>query len=174
VAENAINTRLSGNPDLSRLTPAQTDRLEQGFATLQILYEGKTADSALTEKRSFDDAFEDLFCDRTEDELLAIKRKYGATGDIKVLRPCDASPPLGSGFIRRAPGSSTARNWPSACACITWVSMASPNPPCWPPLRRSKQRADLISRELRMAIARCASCTPPWVKPMPQLPGTPS
>jgi hypothetical protein len=30
-AENAINTRLSGNPDLRRLTPAQVDRLEQGF-----------------------------------------------------------------------------------------------------------------------------------------------
>ena len=30
-AENAINTRLSGNPDLRRLTPAQIDRLEQGF-----------------------------------------------------------------------------------------------------------------------------------------------
>lgn len=30
-AENAINTRLSGNPDLGRLTPAQIDRLEQGF-----------------------------------------------------------------------------------------------------------------------------------------------
>ena len=51
-------------------------------ATLQILYEGKTADSALTEKRAFDDAFEDLFRDRSEEELLAIKKKYGATGDI--------------------------------------------------------------------------------------------
>ena len=30
-AENAINTRLSGNPDLGRLTPTQIDRLEQGF-----------------------------------------------------------------------------------------------------------------------------------------------
>jgi hypothetical protein len=30
-AENAINIRLSGNPDLRRLTPAQIDRLEQGF-----------------------------------------------------------------------------------------------------------------------------------------------
>ena len=30
-AENAINTKLSGNPDLKRLTPAQVDRLEQGF-----------------------------------------------------------------------------------------------------------------------------------------------
>jgi hypothetical protein len=30
-AENEINSRLSGNPDLSRLTPAQIDHLEQGF-----------------------------------------------------------------------------------------------------------------------------------------------
>ncbi|MDD2934796.1 MAG: HsdR family type I site-specific deoxyribonuclease [Methylotenera sp.] len=51
-------------------------------ATLQILYEGKTADSALTEKHAFDEAFEDLFKDRTDEELLAIKKKYGATGDI--------------------------------------------------------------------------------------------
>ncbi|MBL1266078.1 type I restriction endonuclease subunit R [Methylomicrobium sp. RS1] len=51
-------------------------------ATLQILYEGKTADSALNEKHAFDVAFEDLFRDRSEEELLAIKKKYGATGDI--------------------------------------------------------------------------------------------
>jgi hypothetical protein len=30
-AENEINSRLSGNPDLKVLTPAQIDRLEQGF-----------------------------------------------------------------------------------------------------------------------------------------------
>ena len=51
-------------------------------ATLQILYEGKTADSALNEKSAFDNKFEDLFRDRSEEELLAIKKKYGATGDI--------------------------------------------------------------------------------------------
>jgi len=51
-------------------------------ATLQILYEGKTADSALNEKHAFDEAFEDLFRDRSEEEILAIKKKYGATGDI--------------------------------------------------------------------------------------------
>jgi type I restriction enzyme, R subunit len=51
-------------------------------ATLQILYEGRTADSALNEKHAFDEAFEDLFRDRSEEELAAIKKKYGATGDI--------------------------------------------------------------------------------------------
>jgi len=51
-------------------------------ATVQILYEGKTADTALNEKAEFDRKFEDLFGDRSEAELLAIKKKYGATGDI--------------------------------------------------------------------------------------------
>lgn len=51
-------------------------------ATLQILYEGKTADTALNEKYEFDTKFEDLFRERSEEELLAIKKKYGATGDI--------------------------------------------------------------------------------------------
>lgn len=51
-------------------------------ATLQILYEGKTADTALYDKSGFDSKFEDLFKDRTDEELLAIKKKYGATGDI--------------------------------------------------------------------------------------------
>lgn len=51
-------------------------------ATLQILYEGKTADTALNEKHAFDTAFEDLFRERSEAELLAIRKKYGATGDI--------------------------------------------------------------------------------------------
>lgn len=51
-------------------------------ATLQILYEGKTADSALNEKHAFDEAFEDLFKERSEEELLAIKKKYGTSGDI--------------------------------------------------------------------------------------------
>jgi type I restriction enzyme, R subunit len=57
------------------------DAVKDG-ATLQILYEGKTADSALNEKHAFEQKFEDLFRDRSEEELLAIKKKYGATGDI--------------------------------------------------------------------------------------------
>lgn len=51
-------------------------------ATLQILYEGRTANTALSDKAEFDTAFEDLFADRSEEDLLAIKKKYGATGDI--------------------------------------------------------------------------------------------
>ncbi|HEX7479695.1 MAG TPA: HsdR family type I site-specific deoxyribonuclease [Polyangiales bacterium] len=51
-------------------------------ATLQILYEGRTADTALKDKHGFDTKFEDLFRERSEAEILAIKKKYGATGDI--------------------------------------------------------------------------------------------
>jgi type I restriction enzyme R subunit len=57
------------------------DAVDDG-ATVQILYEGKTADTALNEKAVFDKKFEDLFKDRTEEELLAIKKKYGTYGDI--------------------------------------------------------------------------------------------
>jgi type I restriction enzyme R subunit len=51
-------------------------------ATLQILYEGRTADTALKDRHEFDARFEDLFRNRTAEELEAIKKKYGATGDI--------------------------------------------------------------------------------------------
>ena len=57
------------------------DAVEDG-TTLQILYEGRTADAALNEKAEFESKFEDLFRERSEEELLAIKKKYGATGDI--------------------------------------------------------------------------------------------
>lgn len=57
------------------------DAVEDG-TTLQILYEGRTADAALNDKHGFETQFENLFKDRTEEELLAIKRKYGATGDL--------------------------------------------------------------------------------------------
>jgi type I restriction enzyme, R subunit len=51
-------------------------------ATLQILYEGRTAETALKDKHGFDTKFEDLFRQRTEEEIAVIKRKYGASGDI--------------------------------------------------------------------------------------------
>ena len=50
--------------------------------TLQILYEGRTADAALNDKHGFETQFENLFQDRNPQELLAIKKKYGATGDL--------------------------------------------------------------------------------------------
>jgi type I restriction enzyme R subunit len=75
--EKKTHKRFGEYIDTYRLMDAVTDG-----ATLQILYEGKTADTALNEKHAFDEAFEDLFGDRSEQELLAIKKKYGATGDI--------------------------------------------------------------------------------------------
>jgi type I restriction enzyme R subunit len=63
--------------DTYKLMDAVNDR-----ATLQILYEGRTADTALKDKHAFDTKFEDLFRERSEEELLAIKKKYGASGDI--------------------------------------------------------------------------------------------
>ncbi len=57
------------------------DAVKDG-TTLQILYEGRTADTALKDKHGFDTKFEDLFKERSEEEILAIKKKYGATGDI--------------------------------------------------------------------------------------------
>ncbi|WP_260291412.1 type I restriction endonuclease subunit R [Sedimenticola hydrogenitrophicus] len=50
--------------------------------TLQILYEGRTADTALNDKHGFETRFENLFKERSEEELLAIKKKYGASGDL--------------------------------------------------------------------------------------------
>lgn len=50
--------------------------------TLQILYEGRTADAALYDKHGFETKFENLFKDRSDEDLLAIKKKYGATGDL--------------------------------------------------------------------------------------------
>jgi type I restriction enzyme R subunit len=50
--------------------------------TLQILYEGRTADTALFDKHGFETRFEDLFKARSEAELEAIRKKYGTTGDL--------------------------------------------------------------------------------------------
>jgi type I restriction enzyme R subunit len=69
--------RFGGYIDKYRLQDAVDDG-----ATVQILYEGKTADTALNEKHEFDTKFEDLFAHRTDEEILAIKKKYGAIGDI--------------------------------------------------------------------------------------------
>ncbi len=75
--EKRTHKRFGQYIDTYRLMDAVNDG-----ATLQILYEGKTADTALTDKHGFEIKFEDLFKDRSEEELLAIKKRYGATGDI--------------------------------------------------------------------------------------------
>jgi type I restriction enzyme R subunit len=75
--EKKTHKRFGEYIDTYRLMDAVNDG-----ATLQILYEGRTADSALNDKYGFETRFENLFKDRSEEELLAIKKKYGATGDI--------------------------------------------------------------------------------------------
>jgi type I restriction enzyme R subunit len=57
------------------------DAVKDG-ATVQILYEGKTSDTALKDKHEFDRKFENLFGRLSDEDLLKIKKKYGTTGDI--------------------------------------------------------------------------------------------
>jgi type I restriction enzyme, R subunit len=55
---------------------------EQDGATVPILYEGRTAEGAVSDGRNLDQLFEDMFGDKSEDELEAIKRKYATRGAI--------------------------------------------------------------------------------------------
>jgi type I restriction enzyme R subunit len=74
--------RFGNDPDNPYIdTYKLQDAVDDG-ATLQILYEGKTADTAIYDKHGFDTKFEDLFKDRSDEELAVIRKKYGATGDI--------------------------------------------------------------------------------------------
>jgi type I restriction enzyme R subunit len=51
-------------------------------ATLQILYEGRTADTALKDKHGFDTKFEDLFKDRSKKKLRPSRRNTEPAGDL--------------------------------------------------------------------------------------------
>ncbi|AXS83270.1 type I restriction endonuclease subunit R [Marinobacter sp. Arc7-DN-1] len=55
---------------------------ENDGATVPILYEGRTAEGAVKEGTNLDDLFEDLFKERTKDELELIKKKYATKGQI--------------------------------------------------------------------------------------------
>jgi type I restriction enzyme, R subunit len=55
---------------------------EEDGATVPILYEGRTADAAVDDERSLDALFEDMFSDRTPEELEAIKKKYATRGHV--------------------------------------------------------------------------------------------
>ncbi len=55
---------------------------EADGATVPILYEGRTATGAVKEGGSLDALFEDLFRERTPEELEAIKKKYATRGQI--------------------------------------------------------------------------------------------
>jgi type I restriction enzyme R subunit len=63
--------------DTYRLREAQEDE-----AVLPIVYIGKTTNTALSHKDEFDEKFEDLFSGRSDEELEAIKKKYGGRDDI--------------------------------------------------------------------------------------------
>jgi type I restriction enzyme, R subunit len=69
--------RFGGLIDTYRLKEAQEDE-----AVLPIIYIGKTTSTALSHKTEFDEKFEDLFAERTPEELEAIKQKYGGRDDI--------------------------------------------------------------------------------------------
>ncbi len=55
---------------------------EMDGATVPILYEGRTAEGEVKEKKDLDQLFEDLFRDYTDDELAVIKAKYGTEGNV--------------------------------------------------------------------------------------------
>lgn len=55
---------------------------EQDGATVPVLYEGRTAQGAIKDGASLDELFEDLFRDRSAEELEAIKQKYATKGPI--------------------------------------------------------------------------------------------
>jgi type I restriction enzyme R subunit len=74
--------RFGNNPDEPYIDEYKLQDAVADGATLQILYEGKTADTAIFDKHGFDSKFENLFKDRSKEELSAIRKKYGATGDI--------------------------------------------------------------------------------------------
>lgn len=74
--------RFGNNPDEPYIDEYKLQDAVDDGATLQILYEGKTADTAIYDKHGFDTKFENLFKDRTDEEITAIRQRYGATGDV--------------------------------------------------------------------------------------------
>jgi type I restriction enzyme R subunit len=55
---------------------------EADGATVPVIYEGRTAEGAVKDGATLDGLFEDMFRDRTEDELEAIRKKYATKGNI--------------------------------------------------------------------------------------------
>jgi type I restriction enzyme R subunit len=55
---------------------------EADGATVPILYEGRTTRGAVTEGRDLDEVFEDLFAERTSEELDAIKKRWATKGNV--------------------------------------------------------------------------------------------
>lgn len=55
---------------------------EDDGSTVPILYEGRTVEGAVKDGHDLDQLFEDLFRDRTPEELEKIKQKYGTKGHV--------------------------------------------------------------------------------------------
>lgn len=55
---------------------------EADKAIVPVLYEGRTASGAVKDGANLDDLFEDLFADRSPEELEAIRKKYATKGNI--------------------------------------------------------------------------------------------
>jgi type I site-specific deoxyribonuclease, HsdR family len=55
---------------------------EEDGATVPILYEGRTTRGAVTEGRDLDDVFEDMFSERTAEELDAIKKRWATKSNV--------------------------------------------------------------------------------------------
>ncbi len=55
---------------------------QQDGATVRILYEGRTAPGDVADGETLDQLFEDMFRERTREELEAIKARYATTGDV--------------------------------------------------------------------------------------------
>lgn len=64
---------------IDRYTIAQS---EEDGATVPILYEGRTAEGAVSDGRDLDQLFEDMFDEKSQEELEAIKRKYATKGHV--------------------------------------------------------------------------------------------
>ncbi len=75
--EKRTNARFGKTIDTYRMIDSVTDG-----TTLKIMYEGRTANTAIDSKDRFERRFEDLFKLRSDDEVTAIKRRYGTFGDI--------------------------------------------------------------------------------------------
>ena len=55
---------------------------QEDGATVPILYEGRTAPGEVANGETLDNLFEDMFRERTPEELEAIKARYATTGDV--------------------------------------------------------------------------------------------
>lgn len=55
---------------------------EEDGATLPIMYEGRTARGAVRDAADMDELFEDMFAERTPQELEAIKKRWATKGDV--------------------------------------------------------------------------------------------